>query len=101
MAGIQEVLTLVLLIVGLIFIPRVFKGPGQSSEKKTGDTFSFSGKIRIGIVLSVAFPVVTAIYFKPWHHNILPFLLTGVLPVAVGWAVLWVYKGFQNPGRKQ
>ena len=99
MAGIQEILTLVLLIALLLFIPRLFKKadpPGRKIKKR----LSVSGKMRLAIVLSTALPLAAGIFFKPWRQNFLFFLAAGVLPVVAGWACFWIYKGFQISNKK-
>ena len=95
MAGIQEILTLILLIALLLFIPRLFK-KGDPPGKKIKKSLYVSGKMRLAIVLSGAVPLAAGIFFKPWGKDFLVFLTAGVLPVAAGWAGFWIYKGFKS-----
>jgi len=96
LAGIQEILTLILLIACIIFLPRLFGG-NRSSAKKKAKRLSPSGKLRLAIVLSVVFPLVMAVPLPPWHPENQPmFLLGGILPVALCWAGVWIFRGFRK-----
>ncbi len=96
LAGIQEILTLILLIACIIFLPRMFGG-NRSSTRKKAKRLSPSGKLRLAIVLSVIFPLVMAVPLPPWHQESRSiFLLGGVLPVVLCWAVVWIFQGFRK-----
>ena len=96
MTGIQEILTLILLIGCLFLLPRLF---GTRHTPSTGQSrkFSLSGKCRLAIVLSLLIPIAAATLFPPWQpRQQTLFCLTGILPVALGWAGFWVFQGFRN-----
>ena len=96
MAGIQEILTLILLISCIIFLPRLFGG-NRSFTRKKAKRLSPSGKLRLAIVLSVIFPLVMAVPLRPWHpENRSMFLLGGLLPVILYWAGVWIFQGFKK-----
>lgn len=96
MAGIQEILTLLLIIIAVIIVPRILTR--GKTEPKTGKKgLHLSGRMRIGIVLSIMIPLAAALLLKPWHNNLTGFVSVGVAPVAAGWAVFWIVSGFKRP----
>ncbi|MFK5953506.1 MAG: hypothetical protein QM498_10650 [Desulfobacterium sp.] len=96
MAGIQEILTLILLIACILFLPRLFGG-NKASGRKKAKRLSPSGKLRLAIVLSLIFPLVIAVPLRPWHpENQSMFLLGGLLPVVLCWAGVWIFQGFRK-----
>lgn len=99
LAGIQEVLTIVLIVVCIIFVPRLFRG-GEPSVKRVAFKLKtkFSWQKRLGIVFSVMWPVGAGLFLKPWDNRLLLFLIVGILPVSLGWAVLWIAGGFKKNG---
>ncbi|HKK89801.1 MAG TPA: hypothetical protein VJ936_00225 [Desulfobacteraceae bacterium] len=97
MTGIQEILTLIMIIAGIVVLPRIFgkRDPAGGKKKKN---VPLSGKIRMGIVLSILLPAVAALVIKPWQQDLTLFTLLGVLPVAAGWAAFWIRSGFKRTG---
>jgi predicted Na+-dependent transporter len=100
LAGIQEILTLLLIIIAIIFVPRIMPGGKRGAQTKR-KALHFSGRIRIGITLSVMIPLAAALLLKPWHHNLIGFVSVGIAPVAAGWAIFWIVSGFKKPNRHQ
>jgi Na+/H+ antiporter NhaD/arsenite permease-like protein len=91
--GINEILVLVLLIACILILPRLFK---KDSAKKVSASKKFknlSSKIRFSIVLTLAYPIVAALYLKPWGNNPIVYLSYGVVPVFLFWAVAWIVAG--------
>lgn len=97
MAGIQEILTLLVIIFGIIFIPRMMAS-GKTEKKIKKKAFHLSGRMRISIILTIVTPLVAALVFQPWKHNLIAFISTGILPVASGWAIFWIMSGFKKSG---
>jgi len=87
--GISEILVLILLICGILILPRMFK-PAPKPAKKTSLPVSFNMKLRAGIVASVLVPVIAALIIQPWKENLLAYICTGVLPVVLTWALVWI-----------
>lgn len=98
LAGIQEILTLLAIILGVIFIPRMMAG-GKAEKNVTKKTFHLSGRMRLSIILSIVTPLTAGLVFEPWKHNLTSFILVGILPVAAGWAIYWIMSGFKKPGK--
>ena len=87
MTGVSEILVLILLISGILILPRMFKpAPKQVKSKKK----TLSKAKRAGIVLSVLIPITTALGFKPWSGNLVLFVCSGILPVVLAWAIVWI-----------
>ncbi|MBF0203441.1 MAG: hypothetical protein HQK67_03805 [Desulfamplus sp.] len=98
MTGIQEIITIGFLIVCIFFIPRLFRGSKSTSgyHKNIKSISKMSGKFRLGIVISVILPFISAFVLKPWEGNLIVFMFFGIMPVAVGWAGVWVGAGFKK-----
>jgi len=96
LAGIQEILTIILLIACIIFLPRLFGGSRPAAGKKQ-KTMALSGKLRLAIVLSVVFPLAVAMVFPPWRPETgLVFFPGALLVVALYWAGVWIFQGFHK-----
>ncbi|SLM30517.1 conserved membrane hypothetical protein [Desulfamplus magnetovallimortis] len=99
LAGIQEIFTILLIIVCIIFVPRLFRAKEPQTLKiGSGSTsgLSLSWKMRLGIVLSFIWPVVAGLFFRPWESRLPLFVAAGFLPVAAGWAFLWIFNGVKR-----
>ena len=94
-SGIQEILVLVAIILGILFLPRILNR-GQKEEKAAAPKPAavFSGKMRLAIAASVLWPSVVAAFMQPWEDDIVPFLYIGLGPALLGWIIFWVYTGF-------
>jgi uncharacterized membrane protein (DUF4010 family) len=94
MAGFQEILIVVAIILGIFFIPRVIsKKPALRAAKSKK---KISGNMRIAIAATLIYPIFPAVYFQPWHRNLVLFVLIGIMPVLLGWLAVWVYDGFRK-----
>jgi len=89
LTGISEILVLVLLICGILILPRMFKPAPKSLKKKAGPT-PFTMKLRAGIVVSILFPLLFALILKPWQGDLILYVSIGILPVALAWALIWI-----------
>jgi hypothetical protein len=86
--GVSEILVLILLISGILILPRMLKPPaaGKAGNKRV----RLSQKKRAAIVISIVFPVACAMAIKPWEGHVLLFGVVGLVPVALGWAFYWI-----------
>jgi hypothetical protein len=93
MAGFQEILILVAIVLGIFFIPRITakRTAARPAEPKK----KISGKMRIAIAATIIYPIFPAVYFQPWQKHLTLLALFGMLPV-VGWLTAWVYAGFRK-----
>ena len=94
MFGLNEILIIIVIILGLLFVPRMMarRQPQQPAVPKT----VISGKIRIALVASFIYLALAAIFFQPWHQNQIAFLYLGIGPVVLAWLGYWVYLGFNK-----
>ena len=96
-SGIQEILLLVAIILGILFLPRILNR-GQKEEKTVvpKPAVVLSGKMRLAIAASVIWPAVVAPFMQPWKEDFVPFLYIGLGPAVVFWIVFWVFTGFRR-----
>ncbi len=88
MTGVSEILVLILLISGILILPRMFK-PAPVKTKRLKKV-SLTKTKRGGIVLSILVPIAAAIGFKPWTGNLVLFVSIGIIPVVLAWAIVWI-----------
>ena len=96
-SGSQEILLIVLIIAGVFVVPRLMK-PRLASPATIHrrPSLRLSWTHRLAIVLSILWPLVCALFFKPWQNGGAVFAVAGIGPVVVGWSVKWVYAGMKN-----
>ncbi len=94
MFGFQEILIVVALVLGVLFIPRMMapKQPLRSAVPK----IRLSGKTRIAVAAAFLYPALAAAYFQPWRKEPLLFFYMGIGPVVLGWLLWWVFQGFKK-----
>lgn len=93
MTGISEILVLVLLIACIFILPRMMKGEPETKTRVLKKKAPLSAKIRLGIILSLIYPLVLALYLKPWNTAYIPYVAYGILPVFLAWSLVWVLAG--------
>lgn len=94
MSGVQEILLISAIVLGIFFIPRMI--PGRASGQTAGIEVKLSGKMRMAIAVSVIYPALAAAYFQPWRKDPVWFIYIGLGPVALGWLFVWVFRGIRN-----
>jgi hypothetical protein len=86
--GVSEILVLILLISGILILPRMLKPqPTETPGKKIA---RLSRKKRTAIVASILYPIAAILIIKPWEQAWLLFAVIGLVPVILGWAVYWI-----------
>jgi len=83
-SGIQEILVLIVIILGIFFLPRIINRGSQSVKtplRTSPQISALSGRLRLAIVLSILWPAVAALYFEPWYRNTSIFIVCGIGPV--------------------
>ncbi|MCW8801372.1 MAG: hypothetical protein OQK71_10630 [Desulfobacter sp.] len=92
MTGISEILLLIFLILCILIVPRIIspKPPGERKKTKPSPRV-FTIKLRSAIVLSAAIIIISALWTKPWQGQISMFIVSGILPVALGWSLVWIF----------
>ncbi len=96
MTGISEILILVLLITCILILPRIFKGEPDNKISPSKKIQALPAKLRVSIVLTLAYPMVMALYLKPWENNLIIYLAYGIIPVFLFWALAWIVAGKKN-----
>ena len=94
--GIQEILILVVIILGILFLPRILNRGQEKEPAGPGLPFVLSGKLRMAIAASILWPAVVAAFIQPWEKDLSRYLYIGVGPVALIWILYWVLTGFRK-----
>ena len=96
-SGIQEILVLVAIILGILFLPRILnRGQAKKTVAASRPLAVLSGKMRLAIAVTALWPAVIAAFMQPWKSDLYGFLYIGLGPVAVLWIIFWVYTGFRK-----
>ncbi len=91
MTGISEILVLLLLLACILILPRLLKGvPANTVSSPVAEMKKLGKMARLGIVLSVVYPVGAALYLRPWDGHWVTFLSFGIFPVLLIWGIVWV-----------
>ena len=92
-SGIQEILVLVAIILGILFLPRILNRNQEKKAVASQPAVVLSGKMRLAIAASILWPAAMAAFMQPWENDLFPFLYIGLGPVILGWIIFWVYTG--------
>ena len=95
-SGIQEILVLVIIILGILFLPRILNRGQEKRPDLPRPAMVISGTMRLAISASVLWPVVMAAFMQPWKKDLVLYLFLGVGPVALLWLIYWVFIGFRK-----
>jgi len=93
-SGIQEILVLVAIILGILFLPRILSRGQEKEAVSRQPALVLSGKMRMAIAASVFWPAAMAAFMQPWKNDLFQFLYIGLGPVAVFSIIYWVWTGF-------
>ena len=93
-SGIQEILVLLIIILGILFLPRILSRGQEKETVSLKPAVVLSGKMRVAIAASILWPAVMAAFMQPWKNDLFLFLYIGLGPVILGWILFWVYAGF-------
>ncbi len=99
MTSITEILTLVVIIVGILILPKMFRREENKPSKKRLSVNSISVPIRFGIVTSILIPTIAAIVFQPWEKDLILFVLFGIIPLIIGWGLYWMFAGVKSKAK--
>jgi hypothetical protein len=94
MPGFQEILLVAVILLGLLFVPRML--PRKGAQTSARPAIVISRNLRVAIAASVIYPVVAAAFMQPWRKDLLLFLYTGLGPVLLGWLLYWVFTGHRK-----
>ncbi len=96
MSGFTEILLIVAIIVGIIFLPGLMNRKSERVTQRVNRVLRISGWMRLAILASLLWPAFVALYLKPWNSHWHIFLYTAVGPVALSWGIFWVLSGFKK-----
>ena len=95
-SGIQEILVLVVIILGILFLPRILNRGQEKRPAVPRPAIVISGTMRVAISASVLWPVLMAAFMQPWEKDLSRYLFIGIGPVALLWLIYWVFTGFRK-----
>ena len=95
-SGIQEILVLVIIILGILFLPRILSRGQDSRPAMSKPAVVITGKMRLALSASVLWPLIMAAFMKPWQKDLFLFLYIGLGPVVFIWMIYWVMTGFRK-----
>jgi uncharacterized BrkB/YihY/UPF0761 family membrane protein len=97
LSGIQEILVIILILIAILFVPRMISPQRRAAPKPFHPLHSIrnlSVRWRLAIVVSLLWLLGSAVYLRPWQKTPEPFLFLGCGPVFLGWCITWVVAGF-------
>jgi uncharacterized protein YacL len=96
-SGMQELLLIVLIVLGIFLVPRMIKPmPAPRKAMLRRPVVRLTRAVRLAIISSVLWPAACALYLKPWQQSGILFVTLGIGPVALGWSLRWVLAGLKN-----
>jgi hypothetical protein len=95
-SGIQEILVLVVIILGILFLPRILSRGQGKSPAVPRPAIVISGKMRLAIAASLLWPAVMAVFMQPWQKDLFHYAIIGIGPVVLAWIIYWVCTGFRQ-----
>ena len=104
MSGFQELLLILIILLAILFIPRITaRNADQSSLSPVirRPPRHLSAWLRLAILASVLWLLGALLYFRPWEGQWVTFGAFGVLPLVVAWGGFWVFVGYQPHGRQR
>ena len=96
MSGIQEILLIVLIVVGIWLLPRLLNRGGPGGAEPVEGPPVLGGRVRLALLISGVWLAGAAYFLEPWGNGFLRFALIGLGPVALAWGVAWVVIGFRR-----
>ena len=91
MSGFQEILLVAVILLGILFVPRML--PRKGVQTSTRPAIVISRNLRVAIAASVIYPAIAAAFLQPWRKDLILFLYAGLGPVLLGWLLYWVFSG--------
>ena len=99
LSGVKEILIIALVLLGLFLIPRLMRKGGAAERRRPvakPTARRDSGLIRLAVLFSGVWLALAFILLNPLNGAAAAFLGAGVLPVAAGWGLRWVWLGFKK-----
>lgn len=99
MTGLQEILVLLIVIAVIVYLPKIRGTPRENNDRQAISIITVTGQMRVAIVISILWPILTAFFLKPWEKPMM-FLYVGVVPIGIAWSIRWVVNGFRDRADK-
>jgi hypothetical protein len=101
-SGFHEILLIVVIILALLFIPRMTapKSRFQKKPKRPLKLLQLGAAWRLALLVTIVWILGTTAFFRPWQGKTGLFLLIGIGPLIVGWGITWVVAGFGRDKKK-
>jgi hypothetical protein len=103
LSGIQEILVIVVILLAILFIPRMMSQKRHQAPESFRPMRKIRGlgvRWRLGIVASILWLLGAAAYCRPWQGAVERYVLYGAGPVVIGWSLTWVLAGFRSARKK-
>ncbi len=93
----QEVLVLIVVALAIFFLPRMMgRGPAPEPARPVRSPAPLTGRMRLAILITLAWIAGAAALLKPWQDDPLPFFVLGMGPAAAVWGAVWVWSGYKK-----
>jgi hypothetical protein len=102
-SGFQEILLIGLIVLGIIFLPRLSgrrRIPSNEKRANPRTRVHLTGFLRLAIFVSITWLMATAAYLEPWERPGQQYLFVGAGPVALFWGIFWIAAGFRKHRKK-
>ncbi|MBA4423776.1 MAG: hypothetical protein C0390_11885, partial [Syntrophus sp. (in: bacteria)] len=86
---------LIVIALAIFYLPRVI-GRRSSPVRKEVRRPALTGWMRLAILITVFWIGGSALLLNPWQGDVLPFLYTGLAPMAALWGSTWVWFGYRK-----
>ena len=90
----QEILVLIVIALAIFYLPRVIGK--QSTPARVVRRPALTGWMRLALLMTIFWIAGSAALLKPWQDDVMPFLYTGLAPVAALWGSTWVWFGYRK-----
>ena len=96
MSGLMEILLILAIILGIFLLPKLLSRQPESEIQRSDRGLRLTVWKRLAITASLLWPVLLALYLKPWNNHWHIFLYVAVGPVVLAWGISWVVSGFRK-----
>ena len=100
MSGLQEILIVVLIVLGIILLPRITGRPAAPTLAGNAKRLRINSLMRMALAISGLWLIGAIIYHRAWEEITMPFYLFGMGPVLLGWTVYWVWSGINQKNKR-
>ncbi len=92
----QEILVLIVVVLALFALPRIMGKRPEPVPVRAVRRPPLTGRMRLAILLTLCWILGSVAILEPWQGDVLPFLYTGLVPVATLCGAAWVWFGYRK-----